>query len=148
MRARGGHHHISSVFGFIPQPYMAAYAASKHAVEGYSESLATSPRARRPVLLVEPANTNTGFDANSGRPTSRCRLCPAAAHLRRHDGGVDQGGDDPRHRRQVDRHTAATDPKPKRATPPPKSLTVSTLRRIVPARVLRQTDPQAHRLAS
>jgi short-subunit dehydrogenase len=30
---------ISSVLGFIPSPYNAIYAASKHAVEGYSESL-------------------------------------------------------------------------------------------------------------
>ncbi len=30
---------ISSVLGFLPAPYGALYAASKHAVEGYSESL-------------------------------------------------------------------------------------------------------------
>ena len=30
---------ISSVLGFLPAPYMALYAASKHAVEGLSESL-------------------------------------------------------------------------------------------------------------
>ena len=49
-----------------PQPYMAAYAASKHAVEGYSESLDHEVREHGVrVLLVEPAYTNTGFDANS-----------------------------------------------------------------------------------
>jgi short-subunit dehydrogenase len=30
---------ISSVFGFLPAPYMGIYAASKHALEGYSVSL-------------------------------------------------------------------------------------------------------------
>ncbi len=41
MRARGRGRiiNVSSVLGFIPAPYMAAYAASKHAVEGNSESL-------------------------------------------------------------------------------------------------------------
>src|SRR5512132_124136 len=68
MRAQGRGRiiNISSVFGFIPQPYMAAYAASKHAVEGYSESLDHEVREHGVrVLLVEPANTNTGFDANA-----------------------------------------------------------------------------------
>src|SRR5689334_6330238 len=41
MRAHGGGRiiNISSVLGFVPAPHMAAYAASKHAVEGYSESM-------------------------------------------------------------------------------------------------------------
>jgi short-subunit dehydrogenase len=30
---------ISSVAGFLPGPYTALYNATKHAVEGYSESL-------------------------------------------------------------------------------------------------------------
>src|SRR4051812_43290917 len=30
---------ISSVLGFLPAPYMGIYAASKHAVEGYTETL-------------------------------------------------------------------------------------------------------------
>ena len=41
MRAQGSGRiiNLSSVLGFIPAPYMAVYAASKHAIEGYSESL-------------------------------------------------------------------------------------------------------------
>ena len=70
MRAQGSGRiiNISSVYGFIPQPYMAAYVASKHAVEGYSEALDHEVREHGVrVLLVEPANTNTGFDANMAR---------------------------------------------------------------------------------
>ena len=56
---------ISSVFGFLPMPYMALYAATKHAVEGYSESLDHELRTRGiRVSLIEPANTRTQFDAN------------------------------------------------------------------------------------
>lgn len=41
MRARkaGRIVHISSIVGFIPVPYMGFYAASKHALEGYAETL-------------------------------------------------------------------------------------------------------------
>lgn len=57
---------ISSVLGFLPMPYMALYAATKHAVEGYSESLDHELRTRGiRVSLVQPAYTNTQFDANS-----------------------------------------------------------------------------------
>jgi NAD(P)-dependent dehydrogenase (short-subunit alcohol dehydrogenase family) len=38
---------ISSVMGLIPAPFMALYAASKHALEGYSESLDHEIRATR-----------------------------------------------------------------------------------------------------
>src|SRR5207244_2474990 len=41
MRAQGGGRivNVSSVLGLIPAPFMAIYAATKHAVEGYSESV-------------------------------------------------------------------------------------------------------------
>ena len=76
MRAQGGGRiiNISSVAGFAPPPYMAAYAASKHAVEGYSESVDHEVRGHGVrVLLVEPAYTNTAFDGNVVRPTPLCR---------------------------------------------------------------------------
>ena len=63
---------ISSVQGLIPAPYMALYGASKHAVEGYSESLDHEIRGQGiRVVLVEPAFTRTAFDQNlvrSDRP--------------------------------------------------------------------------------
>ena len=51
---------ISSVLGFLPAPYMSVYAATKHAVEGYSESLDHEVRnfgVR--VVAVEPGFTRT-----------------------------------------------------------------------------------------
>lgn len=57
---------ISSVLGLIPSPFSALYASSKHAIEGYSESLDHEVRGSGiRVVLVEPAYTRTGFDSNS-----------------------------------------------------------------------------------
>jgi NAD(P)-dependent dehydrogenase (short-subunit alcohol dehydrogenase family) len=56
---------ISSVLGLIPAPFMALYAASKHALEGYSESLDHEIRGSGiRVVLVEPYYTRTSFDGN------------------------------------------------------------------------------------
>jgi NAD(P)-dependent dehydrogenase (short-subunit alcohol dehydrogenase family) len=56
---------ISSVMGLIPAPYFALYAASKHALEGYSESLDHEVRdVGVRVVLVEPAYTRTSFESN------------------------------------------------------------------------------------
>jgi NAD(P)-dependent dehydrogenase (short-subunit alcohol dehydrogenase family) len=65
-RQRGGRIvNLSSVMGLIPAPFMALYAASKHAVEGYSESLDHEIRGSGiRVVLVEPAYTRTSFEGN------------------------------------------------------------------------------------
>src|SRR5438094_7608249 len=56
---------VSSVMGLIPAPFMALYSASKHALEGYSESLDHEVRnAGVRVALVEPAYTQTSFESN------------------------------------------------------------------------------------
>lgn len=56
---------ISSVLGFLPMPFGALYAASKHAVEGYSESLDHELRTRGVrVSVIEPAYTRTQFESN------------------------------------------------------------------------------------
>ena len=71
MRAQGSGRiiNISSVLGFLPAPYGALYAASKHAVEGYSESVDHEVREHGVrVLLVEPAYTSTGFEAKVVQP--------------------------------------------------------------------------------
>jgi NAD(P)-dependent dehydrogenase (short-subunit alcohol dehydrogenase family) len=67
MRRQGGGRiiNIGSVLGFLPAPYMALYAATKHAIEGYSESLDHELRTRGiRVSIIEPAYTKTQFDAN------------------------------------------------------------------------------------
>ena len=57
---------IGSILGLIPAPYMATYAATKHAVEGFSESLDHELRTRGiRVSVVEPGYTNTQFEANA-----------------------------------------------------------------------------------
>ena len=71
MRARrtGRIINISSVLGFLPAPYAALYSASKHAVEGYTESLDHELREYGVrAVLVEPAYTRTDFAANSSDP--------------------------------------------------------------------------------
>src|SRR5579859_356870 len=61
-RRRGRVINISSVLGLVPAPFMALYAATKHAIEGYSESLDHEVREYGVrVLLVEPAYTRTSF---------------------------------------------------------------------------------------
>src|SRR5215213_11818593 len=56
---------IGSVLGFLPAPYMALYAATKHAIEGYSESLDHELRTKGiRVSVIEPGYTRTQFDAH------------------------------------------------------------------------------------
>jgi NAD(P)-dependent dehydrogenase (short-subunit alcohol dehydrogenase family) len=67
MRHQGGGRiiNIGSVLGFLPMPYGALYAATKHAIEGYSESLDHELRTRGiRVSVIEPAYTKTQFDAH------------------------------------------------------------------------------------
>ena len=74
MRRQGGGRiiNIGSVLGFLPMPYGALYAATKHAVEGYSESLDHELRTRGiRVSVVEPAYTKTQFEANFLEPDAK-----------------------------------------------------------------------------
>jgi NAD(P)-dependent dehydrogenase (short-subunit alcohol dehydrogenase family) len=71
-QGRGRILNIGSVLGFLPMPYGALYAATKHAVEGYSESLDHELRTRGiRVSVIEPAYTRTRFDANFLAPDAR-----------------------------------------------------------------------------
>jgi len=68
-QGRGRIINIGSVLGFLPAPYMALYAATKHAVEGYSESLDHELRTRGiRVSIIQPAYTKTAFEANLLEP--------------------------------------------------------------------------------
>jgi len=71
MRKQGGGRivNIGSILGLLPMPYGALYSATKHAVEGYSESLDHELRTRGiRVSVIEPAFTRTAFDANLMEP--------------------------------------------------------------------------------
>jgi len=56
---------IGSVAGFLPMPYQGIYAASKHALEGYSESLDHEVRQFGiRVSVIEPGFTQTNIAQN------------------------------------------------------------------------------------
>lgn len=131
---------LSSILGIIPQPYMAVYAASKHAVEGYSESLDHELREFGVrVALVQPAWTNTSFEANTIRPD---RPLPVYAERRQvfEEFSVDQikNGDDAATVAKAI-VAAATDTNPKmRYAGGSRTASVSKMRRFVPARIFGQ----------
>jgi short-subunit dehydrogenase len=60
---------ISSVLGLTPAPFSAIYSATKHALEGSSESLDHEMRSFGiRVCLLEPAYTRTSFEQNIALP--------------------------------------------------------------------------------
>jgi NAD(P)-dependent dehydrogenase (short-subunit alcohol dehydrogenase family) len=151
MRAQGSGRviNISSVLGFTPQPYMAVYAAAKHAVEGYSESVDHEVREHGiRVLLVEPAYTRTAFDVNATQPDAPLPVYADQRHI--FDEVVAaamKDGDDPAVVAKAI-VAAATDPKPKlRYTAGSIAGRVSTLRRLVPARAFDKQIRKLNRLA-
>ena len=126
---------LSSVQGFIPAPYFALYSSTKHAVEGYSESL---DHGLRPfgirVVLVEPAYTRTPFEENLARPDQLLDIYESArAGMNVVVRKAIEKGDAP----EVVAKTilaAATDLAPKRRYAAGKmARQVSFLRRFVPA---------------
>ena len=128
---------VSSVLGFMPAPFMALYAASKHAIEGYSESLDHEVREQGVrVLLVEPAYTKTSFDANA-IPADE----PLPIYARRREvldvlmGAAIKAGDEPSVVGEAI-VAAATDSRPKLRYPAgPLARRVSKLRRYAPSTV-------------
>lgn len=69
---RGRIVNVSSVLGVLPAPYMGLYSATKHAVEGLSESLDHEVRQFGiRATLVQPAFTRTNLDANAPRAKAR-----------------------------------------------------------------------------
>lgn len=63
---------VSSVLGFLPAPYMGLYSASKHAVEGLSETLDHEVRKFGiRVVLVEPSFTKTNLDINAPQAAAK-----------------------------------------------------------------------------
>ncbi|MBW8864996.1 MAG: SDR family NAD(P)-dependent oxidoreductase [Verrucomicrobia bacterium] len=125
---------ISSVLGLLPAPYMGLYAASKHAVEGYTETL--DHEIRRfgvRAVLIEPAYTKTRFSGNAR--SARVALEVYAAERKRITELADretERGDDPRIVAEAVYH-ALTVKSPRLRYPVGKGVVLSRLRRFVPA---------------
>src|SRR5437667_12064548 len=125
---------ISSVLGFLPAPYMGIYVASKHAVEGYTETL--DHEVRRfgvRALLVEPAQTKTNIRGNS--KFAKVALDVYADERKRLTDVVQQSiehGDDPRIVAEAV-YQALTAKSPCLRYPLGKGIAFSRLRRFVPA---------------
>ncbi|MGF4046226.1 oxidoreductase [Paenarthrobacter nitroguajacolicus] len=138
MRAQGQGRiiNVSSLSGFVPSPFMSVYTSTKHAVEGYSESLDHEVREHGVrILLVQPGPINTPFAANAVQADAPL---PLYASGRRTFDEVfakeASGGDDPAVVAKVI-VAAATDRNPKlRRTAGSAAARISVLRRVVPAR--------------
>lgn len=140
---------VSSVLGLIPAPFAAVYAATKHAVEGYSESVDHELREHGVrMLLVEPAYTSTSFEASSLAPDS-----PLPVYAEQREVSRDvlatavRNGDAPDMVAKVI-VAASTDAKPKlRYTAGPMAGRVSLLRRMVPSGAFDKQIRKLNRLA-
>lgn len=129
---------IGSILGLIPAPYMATYAASKHAIEGYSESLDHELRTRGiRVSVIEPAYTNTKFEANAPELDSPVEeYAIARKALAKILKVAIESGDDPKTIAQVVLK-AATDKHPKlRYAAGKLACRLSFLRRFAPAAMM------------
>ena len=88
---------ISSVVGFIPAPFMGMYTASKHAVEGYTETLDHEVRQFGVrAVLIQPSYTKSNISQNE--KTAQTHLDAYAVHRQRMHELVGKGvekGDEP-----------------------------------------------------
>jgi short-subunit dehydrogenase len=151
MRAKGSGRvvNVSSVLGLIPAPFMAIYAATKHAVEGYSESVDHELREHGVrVLLVEPAFTSTSFEASSLAPDSPLPIYSAQREVSRDVLATAlRTADDPDVVAKVI-VAASTDSKPtSRYTAGSMAGRVSVLRRFVPSRTFDKQIRKLNQLA-
>ena len=139
---------ISSVLGFLPAPYMGVYAASKHAVEGYTETL--DHEIRRfgvRALLVEPAYTKTNIRGNS--KFAKTALEVYADERKRLTDLVQQNiehGDDPRLVAEAVSQ-ALTAKTPRLRYPVGKGVGLSRMRRFVPAAIFDKSFRKQSQLA-
>ena len=125
---------ISSALGFLPAPYWGMYAASKHALEGYTETL--DHEVRRfgvRAVLIEPAYTKTKINGNA--KSAKVALEVYAAERKRMTELAERNverGDDPRIVAEAV-WNAVTVKSPRLRYPVGRGVTLSRLRRFVPA---------------
>ena len=125
---------ISSMAGIVPIPYRGIYAASKHALEGYTEILDYEVRQFGiRAVLVEPTFTKSNIVANERIPE---REIPAYAGQKQRVEAVIRkehaGADEPRAVAEVI-YRAATAERPRLHNPVGQGATLSLLRRFIPA---------------
>jgi NAD(P)-dependent dehydrogenase (short-subunit alcohol dehydrogenase family) len=137
---------ISSVLGFLPAPYGGMYAASKHALEGYTETLDHEVRKFGVrAMLVEPAYTKSKINGN-GKSAKIALEAYAAERKLSADAWQEniEHGDDPRTVAQAV-WEALTAKSPRLRYPVGKGIALSRLRRFVPAGVFdRNLHKQFH----
>ncbi|MDT7722027.1 MAG: hypothetical protein QOE94_3038 [Mycobacterium sp.] len=139
---------IGSVLGFLPSPYGSLYAASKHAVEGYSESVDHETREFGVrVAVVEPGYTNTSFEANATDADSPLDSYAAVReHVKQVIAKAVRAGDDPAVVARVVLK-AATSRTPKLRYPAgPLARRLSLLKRFAPAALLDNGIRKANKL--
>ena len=141
---------IGSVLGFLPAPYGALYSASKHAVEGYSESLDHETREFGVrVSVVEPGYTNTSFESNATDADSPIdSYAPIRNHVKRVLAKSVQAGDNPAVVAAAVLK-AATSRTPKVRYPAgPLARRLSLLKKLAPAALLDNGIRKANKLAT
>jgi NAD(P)-dependent dehydrogenase (short-subunit alcohol dehydrogenase family) len=141
---------VSSLSGFVPSPFMTVYVATKHAIEGYSQSLDHEVREYGVrVLLVEPGPINTPFAGHSVEADSPMPLY--AAGRRNYDELLAKNlssGDDPVVVAKVI-VAAATDRNPKlRRTAGTTARTINAVYRVAPARTFDRVIRRFNRMPS
>ena len=139
---------IGSVLGFLPSPYGSYYAASKHAVEGYSESLDHETREFGVrVAVVEPGYTSTSFEANATDADSPIdSYAPIREHVKQVIGKAVRAGDDPAVVAQAVLK-AATSRTPKLRYPAgPLARRLALLKKLAPAGLLDNGIRKANKL--
>ena len=139
---------ISSVVGFIPAPFMGMYTASKHAVEGYTETLDHEVRQFGVrAVLVQPSYTKSNINQNE--KTAQTNLEAYAIHRQHMHEVVANGvknGDEP----QIVAEAvwrAVTAKSPRLHYPVGKGVLLSQLRRFLPASMFDRAIRKESRLA-
>ena len=124
---------ISSMAGIVPMPYRGIYAASKHALEAFTEVLDHEVRQFGiRAVVIEPTFTTTSIMANEKIPGTQ--ISAYAEQKRRVEATILKalvGGDEPRAVAEVIYH-AATAEHPHLHNPVGEGVTLSRLRRFLP----------------
>lgn len=127
---------ISSMLGLLPGPYRGIYAASKHALEGYTTTLDHEVRAFGiRAVLVEPMYTKT--EIAKKEPGVRAPIAAYADQKQRVNAIIDQefeDADDPQDVAEVV-YDAVTAKSPRLHYPVGEGVMLSRLYRFVPPRM-------------